>query len=171
MVGLAPALGGGNRTGRVFTGDLPGGSGNWLFRALYEIGMANQPTSAHRDDGLKLTKVYVTAALRCAPPKNRPTAGELDNCRPYLGEEFKILNQVKVVVALGRIAHDAILKVLGVRLALYPFAHGAEHRVKAKEGMSLLLDTYHPSRQNTLTGKLTWLMWIAIWRRVKQLAL
>ncbi len=155
VVGLAPAAHGGNRTGRMFTGDR---SGDFLFRALYETGFANQPGSRSRDDGLALADAYITAVLRCAPPANKPLPGEILNCREYLEGEIRLLERVQVVVALGRIAFDkylATLKTMGRRqgpLAL-PFAHNREHVLGP--GLPLLVSSYHPSQQNTSTGKLT----------------
>jgi len=152
VLGLAPAAHGGNRTGRVFTGDR---SGDWLFRALHRAGLANQPTSTHRDDGLRLRDVYVTAAVRCAPPANRPTPVERDNCLPYFVGELGLLDRVRVIVCLGSFAWDAALRVmrdLGHASAPKPrFGHGAQARV----GPYTLVGSYHPSQQNTFTGKLT----------------
>ncbi len=171
IVGLAPAAHGGNRTGRIFTGDS---SGDWLFEALHRFGFANQAESVSRDDGLELTGCYIAAAARCAPPDNKPTPKELDNCRPYLEQELKLLGEVKVIVALGGIAHDSLLRAIGWRSAMPAvrggrpkFAHAAEHELP---GGIVLLDSYHPSRQNTNTGRLTRAMWHAIFRRARQLA-
>ena len=162
IVGLAPAAHGGNRTGRIFTGDR---SGDFLYRALYEAGFANQPLSRERGDGLKLSNCYITAALRCAPPKNKPLPKELQNCRPYLEKELRLLKRVRAVLALGRIAFDTYLRLVGSgRLSneapgqLPPrsslrFAHGASYTLA--EGLPRLFASYHPSQQNTLTGKLT----------------
>jgi uracil-DNA glycosylase family 4 len=154
LVGLAPAAHGGNRTGRIFTGDE---SGNWLFRALWEAGFANQPTSTHRDDGLRLRDAYVTATIRCAPPANRPRPDEIANCAPYLLAELRLLRRVRVVVGLGRIGWHAYLqarRALGLSLARPRplFAHGAI--TTFADGISLIA-CYHPSQQNTFTGKLT----------------
>jgi uracil-DNA glycosylase family 4 len=154
VVGLAPAAHGGNRTGRVFTGDE---SGNWLYAALHRAGLANQPMSVARDDGLTLHGAWVTAAARCAPPANRPTPVELETCRRWLVAEVALLRGVRVVVALGRIAHDGVLSAEAARGHVVPrprpaFAHGAEHRLPS--GV-VLLDCYHPSQQNTFTGRLT----------------
>jgi len=154
LVGLAPAANGGNRTGRMFTGDE---SGNWLFDALYRAGFANQPTSQTKDDGLTLTDAWITAAARCAPPKNKPTPDELTLCQPFLLRELQLLTKVRVVVALGRIGWENYLKA---RRALgWPpasarptFGHGA--RTDFEDG-TILLSSYHPSQQNTFTGKLT----------------
>jgi uracil-DNA glycosylase family 4 len=154
VVGLAPAAHGGNRTGRIFTGDR---SGDWLIRALYEAGFANQPISRDADDGLALTDAYITAAVRCAPPANRPTAVELARCEPFLLAELRLLARVQVVVALGRIAWQAYLRArrrLGRPLPAPPprFGHGAI--VELGDG-TLLIGSFHPSQQNTFTGRLT----------------
>jgi uracil-DNA glycosylase family 4 len=154
LVGLAPAAHGGNRTGRMFTGDQ---SGNWLFTALHEAGFANQPTSEHRHDGLALRDAYVTATIRCAPPGNKPTLKEIVTCRPYLLEELRLFRGVRVVVGLGRIGWAAYLRArreLGWPLpARAPrFAHGS---VTPFEDGITLVGSYHPSQQNTFTGKLT----------------
>jgi len=154
LVGLAPAAHGGNRTGRMFTGDR---SGDWLFDALHHAGFANRPTSRHRDDGLRLRDAYITAALRCAPPANKPTPRELASCEPYLLEELQLLGHVSVVVGLGRIGWLAYLRArrrLGAPLPPRAprFAHGAVTRFA--DGVTLIA-SYHPSQQNTFTGKLT----------------
>ncbi len=168
LVGLAPAAHGGNRTGRMFTGDR---SGDWLYRALYKAGFANQPISESRDDGLALHDCYITASARCAPPGNKPLPQEFANCRPYLEAELKVLTNVRVIVGLGKIGCDTIvdtLRTLGIanvtrRIA---FAHGAE--MKLNERITLIA-SFHPSQQNTFTGKLTEPMFDAVFRRVKQL--
>jgi uracil-DNA glycosylase family 4 len=167
VVGLAPAAHGGNRTGRVFTGDS---SGDWLYAALHRHRFASQAESVSRDDGLRLLDCYVTAAGRCAPPGNRPTPEELSRCRPYLEAEIRLLARVRVVVALGRIAHDGWLRASGwwERLAARErpaFAHGAE----ATLGGVRLIASYHPSRQNTNTGRLTRPMWHAVFARARAL--
>lgn len=154
LIGLAPAGHGGNRTGRMFTGDE---SGNWLFRALYEAGFANQPDSVRRTDGLRLRDAYITATIRCAPPANRPQIDEIANCRPYLLEELRLLSRVRVVVGLGHIGWRAYLgarRALGLELPtpLPTFGHGAE--TTFADGVTLIA-SYHPSQQNTFTGKLT----------------
>ncbi len=152
IVGLAPAAHGGNRTGRIFTGDR---SGDFLFTALHACGMANQPTSASRDDGLRLFRVYVAAVNRCAPPGNRPTPVERDACLPFLVRELRLLNDVRVVIALGAFAWDGALRALaelGHPARPRPaFAHGAE----AELGPYLVVGCFHPSQQNTFTGRLT----------------
>jgi uracil-DNA glycosylase family 4 len=161
IVGLAPAAHGGNRTGRMFTGDS---SGDWLARAMHEAGFASKPESRARDDGLVLTGAYITAAARCAPPGNKPTSEELANCAPFLAAELAALREVKVVLALGKIAFDAYCRAVGARgLA---FAHGARYGVSGKT----LVASYHPSRQNTNTGRLTWKMWSEIFSTVRSLA-
>ena len=152
ICGLAPAAHGGNRTGRVFTGDR---SGDWLFGALYRAGLANQPTSVHRDDGLRLTDCYIGACVRCAPPANRPTPAERDNCLPFLVEEMRLLRRLRVLVCLGAFAWDGALRALrqlGCSTIPRPrFGHAAEAAV----GPYRLLGSYHPSQQNTFTGRLT----------------
>jgi uracil-DNA glycosylase len=153
VVGLAPAAHGGNRTGRIFTGDS---SGDWLFRALHRAGFANQPFSTDRDDGLQLHGAYVTAAVRCAPPENKPLPLEFRNCRPYLEAELDLLTNLAVIVCLGRVAVDGVLAALGARghTATRPvFAHGARHELG--RDLPVLIMSYHPSRQNTSTGRLT----------------
>ena len=156
LVGLAPAAHGANRTGRVFTGDGVGGSGDFLMSALHRAGFANIPTSHHPGDGLKLRDAFIAAAVRCAPPDNKPTPGEILNCLPHLDAEVAALPRVRVVVALGRIAFDAYLRLLASRgIAPSPrpaFAHGGV--ADLPNGQSLI-GCYHPSRQNTNTGKLT----------------
>jgi uracil-DNA glycosylase family 4 len=152
VCGLAPAAHGGNRTGRVFTGDR---SGDWLFAALHRAGFANQPTSRHRADGLRLHDCYITACVRCAPPANRPTPEERDHCQEYLTAELRLLKRVRVLLCLGGFAWDGALRALrslGQQLDRKPrFGHGA----KAVVGPYRLLGCYHPSQQNTFTGRLT----------------
>ncbi|ABK78522.1 uracil-DNA glycosylase [Cenarchaeum symbiosum A] len=155
VVGLAPAAHGGNRTGRMFTGDS---SGDWVARALHENGLANKPTSTTIDDGLVLYDTYITAAVRCAPPQNKPLKEEFENCFGYIEEEFKLLTDVRVVVCLGRIAFSCCCRLLGIRGE--QFAHG---RVFAHGNLSIVC-SYHPSRQNTQTGRLTWPQWKRIFR-------
>lgn len=164
VIGLAPAAHGGNRTGRMFTGDS---SGDWLVRALHETGLSNQPESFSRDDGLRLRAAYVTAAVRCAPPKNRPLAGEIRNCSDYLLEETRVLDKVEVVLTLGRIAFDAYVRYIFPK-GMEPrprFEHGGFHDFR---GMPSLATSYHPSRQNTQTGRLTWGMWMNVFKRIEQ---
>jgi len=158
ILGLAPAAHGGNRTGRMFTGDS---SGAWLIKALYETGFANQPTSVSRDDGLRLSGAYITAVVRCVPPANKPLKSEVENCSQYLRAELKILEDVRVVVALGRLAHDTYLKIRGSRNIA--FKHGQEIEL----GEHTLIDSYHPSRQNTQTGRLSWSMWIDVFKKAR----
>jgi uracil-DNA glycosylase len=160
IVGLAPAAHGGNRTGRMFTGDS---SGDWLARAMHETGFASMPTSRSVDDGLVLKDAYVTAAVRCAPPGNKPLPSELLNCSQYLVSELKLLDNVRVVLALGRIGFGAYCRAAGAKgLA---FGHGARYDT----GGRVLLASYHPSRQNTNTGRLTWRMWVQIFRAAKKI--
>ncbi|HWP45283.1 MAG TPA: uracil-DNA glycosylase [Blastocatellia bacterium] len=151
IMGLAPAAHGGNRTGRVFTGDR---SGDWLFRALHRAGFANQPESKDRQDGLLLRDCYITAVIHCAPPGNKPLASEIQNCRNYLLREIALLDRLRVVVALGSIAFKAALEVFdaGATERTPKFAHGAEYILK---GGLRLLASFHPSQQNTFTGRLT----------------
>jgi uracil-DNA glycosylase family 4 len=163
IIGLAPAAHGGNRTGRIFTGDR---SGDWLFAALWRAGFANQPRSVSRDDGLKLTDCYVTAPVRCAPPANRPLPSERDNCLPYLARELELLAAIRVIVCLGSFAWDCALRVLGPPRPRPRFGHGAETAV----GGRTLLGSYHPSQQNTFTGKLTEEMLDAVFQRARSLA-
>lgn len=167
ILGLAPAAHGGNRTGRVFTGDR---SADFLFQALYDAGFANQPTSVRRDDGLRLHNAYIAAAVRCAPPENKPLPSEIVNCRPYLQQELAILRP-KVLLALGRIAWDAYLDMLRqenkvASRAPYKFAHGAE----AELGRDLprLFGVYHPSQQNTQTGRVTQAMYALMLRHIRK---
>jgi uracil-DNA glycosylase family 4 len=166
ILGLAPAAHGGNRTGRVFTGDR---SGDFLFAALYAAGFANQPTSVQRDDGLQLKNAYVAAAARCAPPDNKPLLSELANCRPYLLRELEIL-QPKAVLALGKIGWEAYLTILKeqgsiVARAAFAFAHGAE--ADLPNGVRLF-GVYHPSQQNTQTGRVTPAMYAKVLRRIQK---
>ena len=163
IVGLAPGAHGSNRTGRMFTGDR---SGEWLFRSLHRAGFASQPEGRAADDGLTLSGAYITAAVRCAPPENRPTPAERDACRPFLERELDIFGGVGVIVALGGFAFDQILRILGARGQPIPrprpkFSHGVEVIV----GDTTLIGSYHPSQQNTFTGKLTEPMFDAVWER------
>ena len=166
LVGLAPAANGANRTGRLFTGDA---SGDFLFRALHAVGLASQPTSVDRNDGLVLSGALLTAACRCAPPENRPLPGELDNCRGYLARDLGRATRPRVLVALGALAFDACLRVLAEEGAEIPrprprFGHGVRVRV----GDDLLFASYHPSQQNTFTGVLTPRMLRDVLRRAKR---
>jgi len=167
VVGLAPAAHGGNRTGRVFTGDR---SGDWLYRALFRAVFANRPTSVSIDDGLSLTDVYIAAAVRCAPPQNRPTPAEFRNCEPYLVRELQLLTNVQVIVALGQLATDRVLRAWreagAETLSPKPrFAHGRTFGL----GRVTLLASYHPSQRNTQTGLLTEPMFDQIFRRAKRI--
>ncbi|MDR7521744.1 MAG: uracil-DNA glycosylase [Armatimonadota bacterium] len=173
VVGLAPAAHGANRTGRMFTGD---GSGDFLIAVLHGAGLASKPVSVSRDDGLTFRDVYLTAAARCAPPDNRPRPEELSNCREYLLRELTLLRGVRVIVALGQIAHAAVLRAVGALGWRLPsprprFAHGACATLVRPNGRPVaLLDTYHPSRQNTQTRRLTRPMLARIFRRAVALA-
>jgi len=163
IVGLAPAAHGANRTGRIFTGDR---SGDFLFAGLHRAGLANQPTSVHRGDGLTLHGCRVAAAVRCAPPANRPTPVERDTCRPYLRREFALSPGARVVLALGGLAWDASLRVLEPPRPWPRFGHGAEARI----GERILLGCYHPSQQNTFTGRMTPAMLDEVLGRARALA-
>jgi uracil-DNA glycosylase len=169
ILGLAPGAHGSNRTGRPFTGD---GSGHFLYRVLHKAGFASQPTATHRADGLKLRDAYITAAVRCAPPQNKPTPQEIARCAPFLDREFAALRDVKVVVALGQIAFNAYLNYLKrggsiEKKSGLVFAHGAEYELP---GGRRLLCAYHPSLQNTNTGKLTEKMLLEVFKRAKKIA-
>jgi uracil-DNA glycosylase family 4 len=176
VVGLAPGAHGSNRTGRQFTGDA---SGNFLYSALYRAGFASQPDSVSRDDGLVLTDLYTAPVCRCAPPDNKPTLDEMTNCQPYLERELELIRP-KVIVVLGRIAFESILRIYSVRNSGWKFVHGAYYHF-SPEHSSLnadhwllktahwLLASYHPSQQNTLTGRLTVEMFDSIWNTVKEL--
>ncbi|MBV8161021.1 MAG: uracil-DNA glycosylase [Acidimicrobiia bacterium] len=163
IVGLAPAAHGGNRTGRVFTGDR---SGDWLYGALHRAGYANQPTSVAADDGLRLRNAYIAAAVRCAPPANKPTPQERDTCLPYLRRELGLLTKVQVIVVLGRFAYDVVVRELGVRPAPR-FGHGVEVPVPGTR--VTIVCSFHPSQQNTFTGKLTAEMFDAVFQRTRAL--
>jgi uracil-DNA glycosylase family 4 len=168
LIGLAPAAHGANRTGRMFTGDR---SGDFLYQALYDTGFATQPTSVSRDDGLTLRDAYITAAVRCAPPNNKPAVDEIRNCRGYIERDLEILKNVRVIFALGRLAFDVYLAILrshgniGLRSG-FVFAHGAEYQTGP--GQPLLMCSYHPSQQNTFTGKLTGAMLRSVLRRARR---
>jgi uracil-DNA glycosylase family 4 len=176
IVGLAPAAQGGNRTGRMFTGDR---SGEWLFNALYQFGFANQPNSLRRDDGFKLDDCYITATIRCAPPKNKPLPEEIENCRPYFLKELDLLERIKVIVPLGQIAFTQTLKILrlkGYDVPPLSFGHGKLYLISIKKELRTpiselrtisLITTYHPSQQNTQTGKLTKPMFHKIFKMVR----
>jgi uracil-DNA glycosylase len=168
LIGLAPGAHGANRTGRMFTGDS---SGDFLYKVLFATGFASQPTSVSRDDGLKLIDAYIGAAVRCAPPDNKPTIEEIRTCRPYLERELALLKSVRVVVALGRLAFDVYLRILRdqgkiARPSGFVFAHDVEHHTG--EGQPVLIGSYHPSQQNTSTGKLTEPMFRAVFQRARR---
>jgi len=170
ILGLAPGAHGSNRTGRMFTGDE---SGNWLYRVLHGTGFASQSTSVSRGDGLALRSAYITAAARCAPPGNKPLPEELRNCRPFLEREIDLLSNVKVVVALGKIAFDTYLGILKSRGAIAsraPFVFGHQREYRIGPSGPVLLASYHPSQQNTSTGKLTEKMLFDVFRRARKLA-
>lgn len=169
IVGLAPAAHGANRTGRMFTGDR---SGDFLYKALYAEGFASQPTSVSKDDGLTLSNVYITAAVRCAPPENKPAPQEILSCRRYIAKELELLGDVSVVIALGKLAFDDYLAILKSRALIerrsaFAFGHNVEHRTGP--GQPVLLASYHPSQQNTQTGKLTEKMFRAVFARAKRI--
>jgi uracil-DNA glycosylase family 4 len=188
IVGLAPAANGGNRTGRMFTGDR---SGEWLFGTLYQFGFANQPNSTRRDDDFALSDCYITATIRCAPPKNKPLPEEIENCRPYFLKELDLLKRIKVIVPLGQIAFTQTLKSLRIRGAQIPplsFGHGKTYTIQTGDRLRIqdsclrealrrrqaelrtitLITSYHPSQQNTQTGKLTKAMFHQVFKMVQQ---
>jgi len=170
ILGLAPAAHGANRTGRVFTGDR---SGDLLYRVLHSTGFASQPQSISRDDGLTLAGAYISATVHCAPPDNKPATEEVRNCREYLERELKLLPHLRVVVALGKIAFDAYLSILRDRGTIrsrsaFVFGHDVEHRIGA--GQPVLVSCYHPSQQNTSTGRLTEKMFLDVFVRAKRIA-
>jgi uracil-DNA glycosylase family 4 len=162
VVGLAPGAHGSNRTGRQFTGDA---SGNFLYPALFRAGFASQPESTHRGDGLLLTDLYTAPVCRCAPPENKPTPQEMLNCQPYLEKELALIRP-KVVVVLGRIAFDSIIRIYSTRNSGWKFSHAAQFHLPDGKWM---LCSYHPSQQNTLTGKLTLPMFDNIWEQARAL--
>lgn len=161
IVGLAPAAHGGNRTGRMFTGDS---SGDWLAKAMHKTGFANIPTSQSSNDGLVLTNAYVTAAVRCAPPQNKPSKEEMQNCHTFLEQEFQILKNVTTILCLGKIAYDATCKLLQVRPE--KFGHNRAFRYNRLT----VITSYHPSRQNTQTGRLLWKDWLAVFKKAQKSA-
>jgi uracil-DNA glycosylase len=170
IIGLAPAAHGGNRTGRVFTGDR---SGDFLYRALFETGFASQPESVSRNDGMKLTGAYIAAAVRCAPPENKPNPDEFRNCRPFLERELDLMKNLRVVVALGKIAFDTYLGILRDRGVIrnrsaFVFGHNREFRIAP--AVPVLISSYHPSQQNTSTGKLTAEMLRDVFERARHIA-
>jgi uracil-DNA glycosylase len=162
IIGLAPAAHGGNRTGRVFTGDS---SGDWLAKGLYETGFASKPTSISKNDGYELKSVYVTAAVKCAPPKNIPSATEIINCSSYLKTELALLeSSTKIIITLGKLAFDSYCKIYG--LNKLKFGHKKIYNLNSGK---ILISSYHPSRRNTNTGTLTWDMWISIFNTAKSI--
>lgn len=161
IVGLAPAAHGGNRTGRMFTGDS---SGDWLAKAMHKTGFANIPTSQTSNDGLTLTNAYITAAVRCAPPQNKPTKEEMQNCHVFLEQEFRILQNITTILCLGKIAYDATCKLLQVKPE--KFGH---NKVFKYNGLKVIT-SYHPSKQNTQTGRLLWNNWLAVFKKAKKLS-
>jgi uracil-DNA glycosylase len=166
IIGPAPAAHGGNRTGRIFTGDS---SGDWLAKALFETGFANKPTSTSKDDGLALKDVYITDIVRCAPPKNKPDLAEIINCSQYFMSEIKILEQsLKVILTLGFLSFNTFCKVYGIKRLERGviFRHGARYIL---DDGKILITSYHPSRRNTNTGRLTWQMWIKIFKDIKSI--
>lgn len=168
LIGLAPAAHGGNRTGRLFTGDR---SGDWLFRALYKSGFASQPASTSRNDGMKLIDCYITATCRCAPPQNKLLPSEIRNCQPYLLEELRMFKNLKVIIGLGKIGFDSIVRSyerLGRAITnrKTKFGHNVEYRINDS---IVLLGSFHPSQQNTFTGRLTESMFDSVFRRAKMI--
>lgn len=159
IVGLAPAAHGGNRTGRMFTGDS---SGDWLAKVMYKTGFASIPTSQTKEDGLTLSNAYITAAVRCAPPQNKPTKEEMQECHSFLEQEFQILSNVTTILCLGKIAYDATCKLLNVK----PEKFG--HNQVFKYENIKVITSYHPSKQNTQTGRLLWKDWHAVFKRAKK---
>lgn len=159
MLGLAPGFHGANQHGRVFTGD---DSGRWLWGALHELEVCSVPNCTRGDQPVELRGVYISNAVRCVPPQNRPTTDELNVCRDFLQRELELLPEVRVVLALGKLAHDSYLKLRGEKLAAFPFGHGRVHHLGSPG--PLLVDSYHPSRQNTNTGVLKWEMWVNVIR-------
>ena len=170
ILGLAPGAHGSNRTGRMFTGDR---SGDILYRVLHRTGFASQPSSHSRDDGMQLHGAYITAVCHCAPPGNKPTPGEIRNCRPFFERELDLLTDLKVVVALGKIAFDNYLDVLKSRGAIAsraPFQFGHDRQYRTGEGQPVLVSSYYPSQQNTSTGKLTEKMLTDVFHRARKAA-
>jgi uracil-DNA glycosylase len=170
IIGLAPAAHGANRTGRMFTGDR---SGDFLYKALHATGFASQPAAVHRGDQLRLRGAYITASAHCAPPANKPTPEELRNCRPFLERELELLKNLRVVVALGKIAFDVYLSMLRDRGTMaartrFVFSHNSVHEIG--EGQPALISSYHPSQQNTQTGKLTEAMFLEVFKKARTLA-
>ena len=160
LVGLAPAAHGGNRTGRMFTGDS---SGDWVARVLYENDFATKPTSEKLGDGFRLINTYITASVRCAPPQNKPLKEELDNCLPYLKEELSILKNIKIIICLGKIGFDSCCKLLHIKGIKFTHGKSLHH------GKVIIISTYHPSKQNTQTGRLTWKQWSDVFAKAKKI--
>jgi len=160
IVGLAPAAHGGNRTGRMFTGDS---SGDWLAKIMHKHGFASIPTSQTSNDGLLLKNAFITAAVRCAPPQNKPTKEEMETCFDYLHQEYKILKKITVILCLGKIAYDATCKLIKVKPE--KFGHNKLFEYESVK----VLTSYHPSKQNTQTGRLTWKQWSAVFQKAKKL--
>jgi uracil-DNA glycosylase family 4 len=160
IVGLAPAAHGGNRTGRMFTGDS---SGDWVAKVLYENGFATQPTSSHKTDGFSLVDAYITAVVKCAPPENKPLDTELKNCSEYLKSEFTILQNLKIIICLGQISFTTVCRIVGIKGQKFSHGHVFKH------GTLLIICSYHPSRQNTQTRRLTWSQWNSIFVKAKKL--
>jgi uracil-DNA glycosylase family 4 len=160
IVGLAPAAHGGNRTGRMFTGDS---SGDWLAKIMYKHGFASIPTSQTSNDGLLLKNAFITAAVRCAPPQNKPTKEEMETCFDYLNQEYKILKNITVILCLGKIAYDATCKLIKIKPE--KFGHNKLFEYESVK----VLTSYHPSKQNTQTGRLTWKQWSAVFQKAKKL--
>lgn len=168
IVGLAPAAHGANRTGRMFTGDQ---SGKWLYRALYDFGFSNKPTSEKIEDGLKLNNCWIAAVIHCAPPQNKPTAQEIYNCQTYLLTEIKLLQEIKIILALGKIAFDSVVAILKELKLIekkekFKFAHGVE--LQTNDGKTIIA-SFHPSQQNTFTGRLTKPMFDKVFRRISKI--
>ena len=160
IIGLAPAAHGGNRTGRMFTGDS---SGDWLAKVMYQYGFSSTPISKSLNDGFVLRNAYITAAVRCAPPKNKPTKDEMNACFDYLKQEYQLLNHVKLILCLGKIAYDTTCKLLNVKKEKFG------HNQLFEYNSIMVLTSYHPSKQNTQTGRLTWKEWSAVFLKAKKL--
>ena len=161
IVGLAPAAHGGNRTGRMFTGDS---SGDWIAKTLYQNGFATKPTSTHTSDGFSLIDTYITAVIRCAPPQNKPLNTELENCSAYLKKELLILENVKIIICLGKIAFTSVCRILAIKGQKFSHGHMFKHETR------FIICSYHPSRQNTNTGRLAWKQWNLIFKKAKKLS-
>jgi len=169
ILGLAPGLKGANRTGRPFTGDA---AGVWLYRVLHESGLSSQTASGSRTDGLGLRDVYIANVVKCVPPENKPKGEEVRNCRPHLARELEMLRNADIVICLGKVAHDAYLGMrreadASIRPRDLPFGHGTVHHLSSRP--RVLIDSYHPSRQNTNTGRLTWEMWKQVYESASRM--